>query len=46
MLQNLPYFMYKKTQVVFCLFLISSIIILFYLINAQVYVDIDLGICR
>ena len=36
-LQNLLYFMYKKTHVVFSFF------IFFYLMNALVYVDIDFG---
>ena len=42
MLQNLLYFMYKKTRVVF-LFLISCNFT-FSLLNALVYVDIDQGI--
>ena len=43
MLENLLYFMYKKTHVVF--FCISfRAILYFYLVNALVYVDIDQGI--
>ena len=42
-LQNLLYFMYKKTHVVFCRFSFSATLY-FYLMNAQVYVDIDQGI--
>ena len=43
MLQNLPYFMYKKIYVVFFRFLFRATLY-FYLMNALVYVDIDQGI--
>ena len=45
MLRILPYFMYKKTPAVFCLFFISCNF-QFYLMNSMVYVDIDQGIHR
>ena len=42
-IQNLPYFMSKKTYVVFFLFSFRATLY-FYLMNALVYVDIDQGI--
>ena len=43
MLQDLPYFMYKKTHVVFFVFSFHATLG-FYLMNTLVYVDIDQGI--
>ena len=43
-LQNLPYFMYTKTQSCFFPFFIYNAILLFSLMNALVYDDIDQGI--
>ena len=44
-LQNLPYFWNKKTQIVFFVFHFSfPAMLLFYLMNALFYVDIDQGI--
>ena len=40
-LQNLPYFMYKKTHVVFFRFSFRATLY-FYIMNALVYVDIDI----
>ena len=42
MLQNLPYFMYKNTHVLFSFFILS--IFEFFLMNALVYVNRDQGI--